>query len=66
MANRIRKRERFPIGEWAREIKDKRNILLQANESIQNMQHEIDVAKNSYENLKGKVNELKRKVRETL
>ena len=66
MANRIRKRERFPIGEWACEIKDKRNVLLQANESIQNIQHEIDVAKNSDENLKGKVNELKRKVRETL
>ena len=35
MANRKRKRERFPIGEWSREVKSKREVLVQSNQSIQ-------------------------------
>lgn len=49
----ITKRERFPIGEWSRQVKDKGNALLQTNESIQNIQSEIDITSDSYEKLKG-------------
>lgn len=69
----ITKRERFPIGEWSRQVKDKGNALLQTNESIQNIQSQIDITCDSYEKLKGetavlegKINELKRKVRRIL
>lgn len=69
MANRKRKRERFPIGEWSRQVKSKREVLVQANQSLQNIQSEIADVSNSYEKLKndqilleGKVSELKRKV----
>ena len=40
---------RFPIGEWARQRKEKRQVLVEANKSIQD--------------LEGKITELKRKVR---
>ena len=39
---------RYPIGEWARQRKEKRQVLVEANKSIQE--------------LEGKINELKRKV----
>jgi hypothetical protein len=42
MANRKRKRERFPIGEWSRQVKSKREVLVQSNQSIQHIQSEID------------------------
>ena len=69
MSNRTRKRERFPIGEWSRQVKNKRDILVQTNESLQNIQNQVDYANGKYEKLKesnaileGKVNDLKRKV----
>ena len=69
MSNRTRKRERFPIGEWSRPVKNKRDILVQANESLQNIQNQVDYANDKYEKLKesnaileGKVNDLIRKV----
>lgn len=69
MSNRTRKRERFPIGEWSRQVKNKRDILVQANESLQNIQNQVDYANDKYEKLKesnaileGKVNDLKSKV----
>ncbi len=69
MANRKRKRERFPIGEWSREVKSKREVLVQSNQSIQNIQSEIDNVGDTYKKLKddnaileSKVSELKRKV----
>ena len=40
---------RFPIGEWADQRKEKRQVLFEANKSIQD--------------LEGKITELKRKVR---
>lgn len=40
---------RFPIGEWARQRKEKRQVLIEANKSIQE--------------LEGKITELKRKAR---
>lgn len=40
---------RFPIGEWARQRKEKRQVLVEANKSIQD--------------LEGRITELKRKVR---
>ena len=40
---------RFPIGEWARQRKEKRQVLVEANKSIQD--------------LEGKITELERKVR---
>lgn len=39
---------RFPIGEWARQRKEKQQVLVEANKSIQE--------------LEGKITELKRKV----
>ena len=70
MANPIRKKERFPIGKWSREVNERRNVLVQANESMRSIQNEINIANGNYEKLKeenavieGKVIELKRKVR---
>ncbi len=70
MANPIRKKERFPIGKCSREVNERRNVLVQANESIRSIQNEINIANGNYEKLKeenavieGKVIELKRKVR---
>lgn len=40
---------RFPIGEWARQRKEKRQVLVEANKSIQD--------------LEGRITELNRKVR---
>ena len=69
MANRKRMLERFPIGEWSRQVKSKREVLMQSNQSIQNIQSEIDNVGHIYEKLKddkaileSKVSELKRKV----
>ena len=69
MANRKRKWERFPIGEWSRQVKCKREVLVQSNQSIQNIQSEIDNVGDTYKKLKddnaileSKVSELKRKV----
>ncbi len=69
MANRKRKRERFPIGEWSRQVKSKREVLVQSNQSIQNIQSETDNVGDTYKKLKddntileSKVSELKRKV----
>ena len=69
MANRKRKREKFPIGEWSRQVKSKREVLVQSNQSIQNIQSETDNVGDTYKKLKddnaileSKVSELKRKV----
>ena len=69
MDNCKRKRERFPIGEWSRQVKSKREVLVQSNQSIQNIQSENDNVGHTYEKLKddktileSKVSELKRKV----
>lgn len=70
MANAVKKKARFPIGKWSREFKEKKNVLVQANESIRSIQNKINIANGNYENLKketavleDKVIELKRKVR---
>ena len=52
MNNRTTKRERFPIGKWSRQVKNKRNILVQANESLQNIENQVDYANDTYEKLK--------------
>ncbi|CAB4000623.1 Hypothetical predicted protein [Paramuricea clavata] len=44
--------ERLPIGEWSRQVKSKREILVQSNQSIQNIQSEIDNVGHTYEKLK--------------
>ena len=66
MANRKRMLERFPIGEWSRQVKSKREVLVQSNQSIQNIQSEIDNVGHTYEKLKdhpgNQRSELKRKV----
>ena len=69
MANRKRMLERFSVGEWSRQVKSKREVLVQSNQSIQNIQSEIDNVGHTYEKLKddkailaSKVSELKRKV----
>jgi hypothetical protein len=69
MANRKRKRERFPIGEWSHQVKSKREVLVQSNQSILNIQSEIDNVGDTYKKLKddnailkSKVSELKRTV----
>jgi hypothetical protein len=49
MDNCKRKRERFPIGEWSRQVKSKREVLVQSNQSIQNIQSEIDNVGPTYE-----------------
>ena len=69
MANRKRKQERFPIGEWSCQVKSKREVLVQSNQSILNIQSEIDNVGDTYKKLKddnailkSKVSELKRTV----
>jgi uncharacterized protein YeeX (DUF496 family) len=69
MANRKRMLERFPIGEWSHQVKSKREVLVQSNQSIQNIQSEVDNVSHTYEKLKDdktileiKVSKLKRQV----
>ena len=54
------------IKEWSRQVKNKREVIVQANESLQNIQNQFNYANDKYEKLtknnailEGKVNDLK-------
>ena len=69
MSKRTRSRERFPIGEWAREAKYKRVETVEVSKSLENINQEISTAKGTIKILKennvqlqGEIKELRRKV----
>lgn len=69
MSKRTRSRERFPIGEWAREAKYKRVETVEVSKSLENINQEISTAKGTIQiqkennaQLQGEIKELRKKV----
>ena len=62
MSKRRTSSERFPIGEWARERKKKRGILVEANRCIQELNKKTETTSSEIKELEGRIHSLQRKV----